>query len=524
MQRLSLLPFLVLAFVLGSVAAARANTPRIVISVGHNQGHAGEERLRYAEKDAQEFASIFKELGASDHIRVLKSPQRNAVLSALSEATRISQNGKRDFEVIFYYAGHGDNQSLHLGGEKLVLAELRGAMAKIPARLRLTIIDSCRSSGGSAWRGMQRGAGFDIGVSQNLPQGSVVIASASPGEPAQESDDLQGAVFSHFLFSGLRGAADLNADHRVTLEEAYAFAHGRTLMRTVNDLGFVQRPSFEKQISGSGSIVLTLTSKAHARLVFPAEKDAQYFVYHLPEGDVLAEVHSNPQTTTTIAVPAGRMLVQRRVGSTRRETTVHLPWGGQTRIDPNTMNAVSATTSRIRGDSGEISEDRFTLAGVAEQDFSGFRGPAAGVALGMTHYLGDWGFGLFMRWTQGSLDLSLQQGTEWRLSVQPFIRYRLSSAWGEARASLALLVEPTSQHLEHNDSARLAAAGFNKESRYLGLTLGSALTIGGSIAIAPRWSIECDVGALLRSAQAAPDSELSLIFALTGMLGLGYNF
>jgi uncharacterized caspase-like protein len=47
----------------------------------------------------------------------------------------------------------------------------------------------------------------------------ILIRSASDGEAAQESKELGGGSFTHYLLTGLRGAADF--DHRISLDEAY---------------------------------------------------------------------------------------------------------------------------------------------------------------------------------------------------------------------------------------------------------------------------------------------------------------
>jgi uncharacterized caspase-like protein len=55
--------------------------------------------------------------------------------------------------------------------------------------------------------------------------GEVVITSSSADELSQESDEVGGSYFTHYLLSGLRGAADTSGDGEVTLDEAYRYVY-----------------------------------------------------------------------------------------------------------------------------------------------------------------------------------------------------------------------------------------------------------------------------------------------------------
>ena len=63
-------------------------------------------------------------------------------------------------------------------------------------------------------------------------RGHAILTASAEDEAAQESDRIGGSFFTHYLVSGLRGAADSSADGRVTLTEAYRFAFDETLART----------------------------------------------------------------------------------------------------------------------------------------------------------------------------------------------------------------------------------------------------------------------------------------------------
>ena len=58
------------------------------------------------------------------------------------------------------------------------------------------------------------------------------LAATAASEDAQESDELRGSFFTHYLVSGLLGAADEDGDGAVTLAEAYDHAYAATLRAT----------------------------------------------------------------------------------------------------------------------------------------------------------------------------------------------------------------------------------------------------------------------------------------------------
>lgn len=92
--------------------------------------------------------------------------------------------------------------------------------------------------------------------------GAVKIHASADGEVAQESDELGGAVFTHYLVTGLSGAADVDGDGRVTLAEAYAFAYHHTLYRSTRSSGAVQRPAAVFDLKEAAPVILTQPANA----------------------------------------------------------------------------------------------------------------------------------------------------------------------------------------------------------------------------------------------------------------------
>src|ERR1044071_5925467 len=82
-------------FAIGYAVSARADTVRYAVVIGHNNGAAGEQQLRYAESDAQRFADLLGDVGGvpSENQVVLRGKSAEQVRRALiatNERIRIS--------------------------------------------------------------------------------------------------------------------------------------------------------------------------------------------------------------------------------------------------------------------------------------------------------------------------------------------------------------------------------------------------------------------------------------------------
>jgi hypothetical protein len=117
-------------------------------------------------------------------------------------------------------------------------------------------------------------------------KGYAFMTSSSAGEAAQESSRRGRSYFTHNLISGMRGAADMNLDGRITLNEAYQFAFDGTLQQTERTMAGAQHPSRHIQMSGTGDVVITEIRKSEAVLVFESGIAGRIFI-HNKEGVLL---------------------------------------------------------------------------------------------------------------------------------------------------------------------------------------------------------------------------------------------
>jgi hypothetical protein len=344
--------------VLSLAAPARAAPPPssrdvVAVVVGANIGGADEAPLHFAMSDARRVADVLVELGqvSPGNTIVVTADTPEQVLGALRQARDRAQAlaaSGRPKTFVFYYSGHGDDDSIHLAKGLVPMSDLRTAIAAIPVDLRVSVIDACRTGGRA--KGVGSGAAFDLAAAPDSPHGSVELRASSVGEAAQESDELGGAVFTHFLVSGLRGAADADHDGRVTLAELYAYTYRATLLRTTS-APILQHPSVLMNLAGAGEVVLTTPSGAPAFLEVPRGPE-RYLVFARPSDSAMGEVSG--EGAARLALPAGRFLVVRRVGSVTSVASVDLAWGGTKRLTSDEFRGIAREELARRGGTIEL--------------------------------------------------------------------------------------------------------------------------------------------------------------------------
>ncbi|MCA9726203.1 MAG: caspase family protein [Candidatus Eisenbacteria bacterium] len=291
----------------GTVHAA-GELSRYLVAVGSNAGGPGRDTLKYAESDAERFADIMVRMGGIDssHHLLLRQPTREGIEDALSElSTRIAQEPPEGrVEVLFYYSGHADEGGLRIGNDYLSYADLRERVEAIPAAVRITVLDACASGVITRLKGGERRQPFLVDLSSNM-EGYAFLTSSSGTEAAQESDAIGASYFTHYLVSGLRGAADVSGDGKVSLTEAYQFAFNETLARTTETTGGAQHPSYHINLTGTGDVVMTDVRRTSAGLLLDKELHGRLYVRDRNE-HLVAELFKPRGRSMVLGLEAGR--------------------------------------------------------------------------------------------------------------------------------------------------------------------------------------------------------------------------
>jgi hypothetical protein len=207
-------------------------------------------------------------------------------------------------------------------------------------------------------------------------RGHAFLTSSAANEVAQESDRIRASYFTHYLVSGLRGAADLSGDGRITLNEAYQFAFSETLGRTVDSKGGAQHPSYDINMSGTGDVVMTDVRQLSATLVLAADVDGRFFVRNAAQ-ELIVEVYKPYGRTVSLGVEPGAYEVRVEHEKRALVAKVSVADGGRLVIDRPQFGPtkVEATQSRGAADLvpyGVAGRNRFALrVGMWRTDASG---------------------------------------------------------------------------------------------------------------------------------------------------------
>lgn len=296
---------------------AHAEARRFALLVAHPYGGPDTQRLSYPTQDAEKLARVLIELGgfkAAD-VTVLDGPTADVLVGALStlEAhARAAVDAGDEAMLIFYYSGHAASGSLRLGDTRLEMRFIRDALKASKAQTRVAFLDACQSGAITRLKGGRPAPSFVVDVEPSrATRGHVIITSSKENEASQESDELRGSFFTHYLVSGLRGAADRTGDGQVTLQEAYSYAYDRTVSHTADTRGGTQHPTYTYDLQGNGSMVLTRLGGL-ASLVFPKEAEGTFLVYDAGRDLVVGEVEKVRGSARSLSVPAGRYVVKKR--------------------------------------------------------------------------------------------------------------------------------------------------------------------------------------------------------------------
>lgn len=203
--------------------------------------------LLYTDDDAYQIYAFLRspEGGAvpDDHIRILidESAVAENIYKGLDDI--IAMAGPDDV-VMIYFAGHG-LQGYYVPVDsdgyknRVEYEDIKNRLNACQARQKLVIADACYS-------GSLLAAKTPIFESVDLfykklsasGGGTAFLLSSKSEEYSLESQGLKQGIFSHYLVAGLKGKADTDGDHLVTLDELYNYVY--TNVRTYS--GNLQSP------------------------------------------------------------------------------------------------------------------------------------------------------------------------------------------------------------------------------------------------------------------------------------------
>jgi hypothetical protein len=328
-------------------------TRRVALIVGANDGGPSRVKLRYAGTDARSLARVLVELGGlerADQV-VLIEPSQDELLAGFTRAQALvqaAQAGGERVQFLFYYSGHADERGLLLGPHRVDYARLRGLIHGVPAQVRLGMLDSCSSGAFVRSKGGRMRPPLATGGDASV-EGHAFLTSSSAEEAAQESDRIGGSFFTHYLISGLRGAADVNRDRRITLNEAYRFAFDETLASTETTPGRAQHAAYDIQLVGTGDLVMTDLRETSALLDIGPSIGGRVYIRDA-RGALAAELYKGIGAgPVSIALEPGRYQVVVDDGTTLSRASLEVRAGRKNELTRQALVTLALEPTTTRG-------------------------------------------------------------------------------------------------------------------------------------------------------------------------------
>lgn len=341
------------AIAVAAVRPAEASVDRYAVLIANNTGDADEPALHYAESDADKLREVLVDLGGfpAENVTQLEGQGADAVKKALIVANDRIRSASRQTVLLVFYSGHADAESLHLSGTRLEIETLQRLVRGSSAEVRLLIVDACRSGVLTRSKGGRRGGSFALAIDERLSSEGVVFLTASAAnEDAQESDELKGSFFTHYLVSGLLGAADQDGDSQVVLVEAYRYAFTNTVRASSQTLAGTQHPHFRYDLRGRGDLVMTqLLARNRSRAIVEVPADRTYLLFGGDaHGPVIAEIDA-AASHRRISVRPGRYFVRGRGRDYLLEGAIEVGPGRQFRVEDRMLKRTAYARLVRRG-------------------------------------------------------------------------------------------------------------------------------------------------------------------------------
>jgi hypothetical protein len=267
-----------------TVAAAAVPKPSreqwaVVIGVGH-YSNAAIPQLHYTVADAELVQQVLVSQGGFKKDNVLlitDKTERKPTLRDLKWAlgTFLARSAKKDDLIVIFFAGHGAPEVDPRGAESdglakylvpsdadpndlystaLPMDEFQTIFDRIEAERVVVFVDACYSgaAGGRTFASKRtRAARVDEVFLDRLTRskGRAILTASRGSEVSLEVPELGHGLFTHYLVQGLRGAADLDRDGIVSLQELYQYLEQQVSQKS-RSIGGNQHPVMKGELEG----------------------------------------------------------------------------------------------------------------------------------------------------------------------------------------------------------------------------------------------------------------------------------
>jgi uncharacterized caspase-like protein len=148
-----------------------------------------------------------------------------AILQAMSTQFAKAQ---ADDAILFFFSGHGDrgvflSYGSDRDGSYLQHAEVKAAFKASAAKTKLCFADACHSGTLTPNLDQYKGIKFAESAVKDFDTNIAVLMSSRSSELSIESSELKQGAFTYYLVKGLKGAADVIVDKKITISELFTY-------------------------------------------------------------------------------------------------------------------------------------------------------------------------------------------------------------------------------------------------------------------------------------------------------------
>jgi hypothetical protein len=251
----------------------------VVIGIGRYENSAI-PTLRFAAADAEAFYDVLVNRAGfpKDHVLLFtERTERKPTLRNLKQALGqfLARRPQKNDLVVVYFAGHGapevDPRGIEADGlakylvpidadpndlysTALPMDEFQTIFDRLEAERAVVFLDTCYSgaAGGRTFAAARtRAARVDDFFLERLTRsrGRAIVAASRSNEVSLELPELGHGVFTYYLVRGLTGAADLDRDGIVVLQELYQYLEYQ-VARAARVAGGNQHPILKGELEG----------------------------------------------------------------------------------------------------------------------------------------------------------------------------------------------------------------------------------------------------------------------------------
>ena len=191
--------------------------------------------LKCTLNDARSFSKFLmsKEGGSVPAKNICLLTESNAARNNIIRKAKalFSKAGKND-RVIFYFSGHGDEGFFvpydYNGTAETTLfySDIKSIFKSAKSNTKLLFLDACFSGG---IKGPSTHRRDDRTSSKNL---NIAVMSASRSDEVSWESDKGMGVFTYYLMQGLGGAANLDGNGYITIQELYYYVYKQVTKKT----------------------------------------------------------------------------------------------------------------------------------------------------------------------------------------------------------------------------------------------------------------------------------------------------